>query len=90
MDFKGKAKWDAWNGKKGVNVIIAQGPTIFKLLSGKYQTLLIRRDTFLVLNLGFHVLNGIRSFYFQRNSLSSQSLHKDLHSSTEAKDQMQC
>jgi len=43
-----------------LDVVIAQGASIFQLLSGKDKTLLIRRDSFLVLDLGLDVVNGIR------------------------------
>merc|ERR1719244_2262134 len=36
-----------------LDVVVTQSPSIFKLLSSKDQTLLIRRDTFLILNLDF-------------------------------------
>ena len=43
-----------------LDVVIAQGASIFQLLSGKDKTLLIRRDSFLVLDLSLDVVNGVR------------------------------
>merc|ERR1719270_2575736 len=43
-----------------LNVIIRQGSTIFKLLAGKDQSLLVWGDSLLVLDFGFHILNGVR------------------------------
>ena len=40
------------------------------------------------LDLGLDVFNGIRCFNFQGDSLSSQSLDENLHTTTETKDQM--
>lgn len=61
-----------------LNVVVTQGTTIFQLLSGKDETLLIRGDTFLVLNLGLDVVNGIRGFDIQSDGLSCKSFDKDL------------
>ena len=53
-----------------LDVVIAQGAAIFKLLSGKDKTLLIRRNSFLVLDLGFDVVNGIAGFDLKGDGLS--------------------
>jgi len=45
-----------------LDVVVSQGASIFELLSGEDQSLLIRGDTFLVLDLLFDVLNGITAF----------------------------
>ena len=42
-----------------LNVIIREGPTVLELLSGENETLLIRGDSLLVLNLGLHIIDGI-------------------------------
>ena len=42
-----------------LDVVVRQCPAILKLLASKNQTMLIRRNTFLVLDLGFHVVNGV-------------------------------
>jgi hypothetical protein len=47
-----------------LNVVVGQGTTIFELLAGENQTLLIRRDAFLVLNLSLDILDGVRRLYF--------------------------
>ena len=69
---------EAQNQMKGaflLNVIVLEGTAIFQLLTGEDQALLIRRDSFLILDFSLDVVNGIRGFYIQRNGLSSQSLH---------------
>ena len=43
-----------------LDVVIAQSAAIFQLLSGKDQSLLIRRDSFLVLDLCLDVVDGVR------------------------------
>lgn len=72
-----------------LNVVVAQSATILQLLTSKDQTLLVRWNAFLVLDLRLDVINGIRGLHFQRNSLASQSLDKDLHTTTKTKDQVQ-
>ena len=42
-----------------LDVVIGEGPTVFELLSGEDQTLLVRRDSFLVLDLGLDVVDGV-------------------------------
>ena len=51
---------DEMKGGLLLDVVIQQGMTIFKLLACKDEMLLIRRDLFLVLDLGFDVVNGIQ------------------------------
>lgn len=43
-----------------LDVVIAQSAAILKLLSGENETLLVGRDTFLVLNFGLDIVDGIR------------------------------
>ena len=42
-----------------LDVVIGQGAAVLKLFSGKDETLLVRRNSFLVLNLGLHILDGV-------------------------------
>merc|ERR1712131_200761 len=71
-----------------LDVVVRKSSAIFQLFSSKDQPLLIWRDSFLVLNLGLHILNGVRRLNFQSDGLSSESLDKDLHSSPETENQM--
>jgi hypothetical protein len=43
-----------------LDIVITQSAAIFQLLSGKDQTLLIRRDSFLVLDLGLDIIDSVR------------------------------
>ena len=63
-----------------LNVIIGKGPAILKLFSSENQALLIRGDSLLVLDLGLHVIDGIRRLHLEGDGLASEGLHKDLHS----------
>ena len=62
-----------------LDVVVAQRPAVFKLLARKDQPLLIRRNAFLVLDLGLDVFDRIRSLNFERDRLARQRLDKDLH-----------
>merc|ERR1719419_466256 len=71
-----------------LNVIIRECATIFQLFASKDQPLLIWRNSFLVLNFGFYILNGVRWFYLQRNRLACESLDEDLHTASKTKNKM--
>merc|ERR1712098_525172 len=72
-----------------LDVVVGEGSSIFKLLSGKDQSLLVWWDSLLILDLGLDVLDGIRWFNLQGNGLASESLDENLHTSSEPEDQMQ-
>merc|ERR1711953_780612 len=72
-----------------LNIVVAQGSAIFQLFSGEDQTLLIRRNSFLILDFGFDVFDGIGGFDLQSNGFSGQGLDKDLHTAPQPQDQMQ-
>ena len=42
-----------------MNVVVAEGSAVFELLSSEDESLLIGRDTFLVLDFGLDVVNGV-------------------------------
>jgi len=65
-----------------LDVVIWQSSTIFQLFASKNKPLLIWRNPFLVLNLGFNILYGVWGLNFKGDGLPSESLHKDLHSSS--------
>merc|ERR1712142_980477 len=72
-----------------LDVVIRQSATIFQLLAGKDQTLLIRWDTFFVLDLCFDILDGVTWFNFEGDGLPSESFDKDLHATSQTKNQME-
>jgi len=71
-----------------LDVVVGESAAVFKLLSGEDEALLIWGDTFLVLNFGLHVLNGVRGFDVQSDGLASEGLDEDLHTSTKSEDQV--
>jgi len=72
-----------------LNVVVGEGPAVFQLLASEDQPLLVRGNAFLVLNLGLDILNGVRWFHLQSDGLASQGLHKDLHATSQPKNQME-
>ena len=69
-----------------LNVVIAEGASILQLLSGKDQSLLIRGNSFLVLDLGLDVVDRVRRLDIQGNGLSRQGLDENLHGDVMARD----
>merc|ERR1712167_358719 len=71
-------------GRLLLDVIVLEGAAILELLPGKDESLLVRRDPLLVLDLCLHSLDGVRALDFKRDGLPSQCLYEDLHATTEA------
>merc|ERR1711887_268090 len=70
-----------------LNVVVRESSAILKLLASKDKTLLIWRNSFLILNLLFHVINRIAGFNVQGNGFSCKSLHKNLHTTAQSQHQ---
>jgi len=74
---------DEMEGRLLLNGVVRKGAAVFELLSGEEKTLLVRRDTFLVLDLRLHVVGGIRRLDLESDHFPSENLDKDLHTATE-------
>jgi len=72
-----------------LDVVVGQSAAIFQLLASKDQPLLIWGDPLLVLDLRLDILNSVRGLDLEGDGLSSQGFDKDLHTTSETKDQMQ-
>ena len=72
-----------------LNVVIGESATILKLLSSEDESLLIRRDSFFVLNLCLDVVDSVRCLNIKSNGLSSKGLDEDLHTTSESEDEME-
>jgi len=77
---------DEMEGWLFLDVVVRKSSAILKLLSGEDESLLIWGNTFLVLDFGFDILNGVGGFDIQSDSLSSEGLDKDLHATSESED----
>jgi len=71
-----------------LDVIVREGTSIFELFSSKDKTLLIWRNSFLILDLSFDIFNGIGRLNLEGDGLTSESLDKDLHTTTKTKYEM--
>jgi len=75
-------------GRLLLNVIVGEGAAIFELLTSEDQALLVWWDTFLVLNLGLDVVDGVRRLNLKSDGFAGESLDKDLHTTTQTKDEV--
>jgi len=71
-----------------LDVVVRKGSSVFELLSSEDKSLLIGWDSFLVLDLGLDVLNGVGWLDFKSDGLTSEGLDEDLHTSTKSEDQV--
>ena len=62
-----------------LDVVISNCVSSLELLPSKDQTLLVRRDALLAMDLGLHGINGFRRLNIHSERLSSESLNEDLH-----------
>ena len=62
-----------------LDVVVRQGPAIFKLLACEDEPLLIWGNSFLVLDLSLDILDGVGGLDLEGDGLARQGLHKDLH-----------
>lgn len=69
-----------------LNVVVGEYTAILKLLSSEDQTLLVARDTLLVLDLPLDVVRGVRRPHHRSNHLAGRRLDEYLHAATETKD----
>merc|ERR1711976_1012341 len=71
-----------------LDVVVRKGAAILKLLASEDQSLLVWGNTFLVLDLGLHILDGVRRFDLKGDGLACEGLDEDLHTSSETEDQV--
>ena len=76
-------------GRLFLDVVVIQSASILELLSSEDKSLLVRWDPFLILDLGLHVINGVRRLHLQRDRLTREGLDKDLHTASKTKDQVE-
>jgi len=66
-------------GRLLLDVVVGESATVLELLASEDKSLLIRRNSFLVLDLGLDIVDRIGGFDFQGNGLTSERLHENLH-----------
>ena len=62
-----------------LNVVITEGAAILELLASENETLLIRRNPLLVLDLCLHIIDTIGRLHLEGDGLTRQSLDEDLY-----------
>ena len=62
-----------------LDVVVGKSSSIFKLFTSEDESLLIRWDSFLVLDLSLDVLDRVGRLDLEGDGLASKGLHKDLH-----------
>ena len=72
-----------------LDVVVAKGAAVLKLLSSEDEALLIGRDALLVLDLGLNVVDGVGRLDLEGDGLAGKSLHEDLHTTAETKHQVE-
>jgi hypothetical protein len=59
-----------------LDVVVREGASVFQLLSGEDQSLLVWWDTLLVLDLGLDVVDGVRGLDLEGDGLSGEGLYE--------------
>ena len=62
-----------------LDVVVGEGASVLQLLPGEDQSLLVRRDAFLVLDLGLDIVDGVGGLDFEGDCLPREGFHEDLH-----------
>jgi len=73
-----------------LDIVVREGSSVLQLLSSKDQSLLLRRNAFLVLDLSLDVGDGVVRLDVEGDGLSREGLDEDLHgTTTKTQDKMQ-
>merc|ERR1711937_1042795 len=72
-----------------LDVVVGEGSAVLELLTGEDESLLVRWDALLVLDLGLDVLDGVRWLDIKGDGLAGQGLDEDLHTTSESEDEME-
>merc|ERR1712189_86545 len=59
-------------GRLLLNIVVRKSSPIFQLLSGKNKTLLVWRNSFLILDFGFNIVDGVTGLNLKGDGLTSQ------------------
>jgi len=72
-----------------LDVVVLEGTSVFELLSGEDESLLIWGNSFLILDLGLDGFDRVGLLNFEGDGLSGEGLDEDLHSSSKSEDEME-
>jgi hypothetical protein len=79
---------DEVEGRLLLDVVIRKSAAILELLASEDETLLVGRDTLLILNLRLDIVNRVGRLDLEGDGLAGQRLDEDLHTTTETKDKV--
>merc|ERR1711907_705996 len=71
-----------------LDVVVRKSSSILKLFSSEDESLLIWRNTFLILDLCFDVLNGVSWLNIKGDGFTSEGLDEDLHTTSKSEHEM--
>jgi len=72
-----------------LNVVVGKRTAVLELLSGEDETLLVWRDTLLVLDLALDIVDRVGGLDLKGDRLSREGLDEDLHTSTKTEDKVE-
>ena len=72
-----------------LNIIVRKSSSVLKLLSSEDKSLLIWWNSFLILDFGFDIFNGVCWLNIKGDGFTSEGLDEDLHSSSKSEYQME-
>ena len=72
-----------------MDVVVGKSSSILELLSSEDKSLLVWWDTFLILDLGLDVLDGVSWLDIKGDGLTSEGLDEDLHTTSKSEDEME-
>jgi hypothetical protein len=61
-----------------LDIVVGERAAVFELLACKDQTLLVRRNALLVLDLGLDIVNAVRGLHIKGDGLAREGLDEDL------------
>ena len=70
---------DQVQGRLLLDVVVGERAAVLELLAGEDQALLVRGNSFLVLDLGFDIVDGVGGLHLKGDSLAREGLDEDLH-----------
>jgi hypothetical protein len=62
-----------------LDVVVRKGTAVLKLLAGEDQSLLVRGNSFLVLDLGLDIVDSVGRLHLKGDRLPRKGLNEDLH-----------
>ena len=72
-----------------LNIIVRKSSSVLKLLSSEDKSLLIWWNSFLILDFGFNIFDGVCWLNIKGDGFTSEGLDEDLHSSSKSEYQME-